>query len=122
MFRVMNSRKLFQIWSIPFHLYLVQRLDLEEHILQVLSWDKGKHQWSLVSFLSVPSNFEIPHSLSLDEKNRRLFVADRENSRVLQFDSVNGHLVREIKAFGERAFAVHYHPEQGMHIEFTFIH
>ncbi|KAL9986000.1 hypothetical protein ACROYT_G000053 [Oculina patagonica] len=60
-----------------------------------------------------PNSFLIPHSLSLDETNRRLFVADRENSRVLVFDSINGNLVREIKGFGERVFAVHYHPEQG---------
>ncbi|KAJ7339646.1 hypothetical protein OS493_006053 [Desmophyllum pertusum] len=60
-----------------------------------------------------PDVFQIPHSLSLDEKNRRLFVADRENSRVLEFDSINGNLIREIHAFGERVFAVHYHPEQG---------
>jgi len=51
--------------------------------------------------------------LSLDEKNRHLFVADRENSRVLVFDSVNGSFVREIKEFGDRVFVAHYHPEQG---------
>ena len=29
------------------------------------------------------------------------------------FDSVNGSFVRELKQFGDRVFAVHYHPEQG---------
>ena len=64
------------------------------------------------SFL-ISDVFQIPHSLSLDEQNRHLFVADRENSRVLVFDSVSGSFVREIKEFGDRVFAVHYHPEQG---------
>ena len=63
--------------------------------------------------LLIPDVFQIPHSLSLDEQNRHLFVADRENSRVLVFDSVSGSFVREIKEFGDRVFAVHYHPEQG---------
>lgn len=57
--------------------------------------------------------FQIPHSLSLDVSNRHLFVADRENSRVLVFDSDSGSFLREIKEFGDRVFAVHYHPEQG---------
>ena len=60
-----------------------------------------------------PDVFQIPHSLSLDEQNRHLFVADRENSRVLVFDSVNGSFVREIKEFGDRVFVARYHPEQG---------
>ena len=60
-----------------------------------------------------PNVFQIPHSLSLDENNGRLFVADRENSRVLVFETHQGKLLGEIKDFGERVFAVHYHPEQG---------
>jgi len=32
---------------------------------------------------------------------------------VLVFDSVNGSFLGEIKEFGDRVFAVHYHPEQG---------
>ena len=67
------------------------------------------------SFL-IPDVFEIPHSLSLDQQNRHIFVADRENSRVLVFDSVSGSFVREIKEFGDRVFAVHYHPEQGDYV------
>ena len=62
---------------------------------------------------SDPAFFQLPHSLSLDEQNRHLFVADRENSRVLVFDSVNGSFVREIKEFGDRVFVAHYNPEQG---------
>lgn len=60
-----------------------------------------------------PNYFQIPHSLSLDKKNGHLFVADRENSRVLVFETEKGKLLLEIKDFGERVFAMHYHPEQG---------
>ncbi|CAH3014635.1 unnamed protein product [Porites evermanni] len=57
--------------------------------------------------------FRIPHSLSLDEANGRLYVADRENSRVLALDAGSGSLLREVKDFGERVFAVHYHAKRG---------
>ena len=70
------------------------------------------------SLFPAPNVFQIPHSLSLDENNGRLFVADRENSRVLVFETHQGKLLREIKDFGERVFAVHYHPEQGNHDTF----
>lgn len=76
---------------------------------------KEKQNWSFSFFIPDPDYLHIPHSLSLDEQNRRLFVADRENSRVLVFDSVNGTFLREIKEFGERVFVALYHPEQGEH-------
>ena len=31
------------------------------------------------------------------------------------FDSDNGTFVRELNEFGDRVFAVHYHPGQGEH-------
>jgi len=74
---------------------------------------KEKQNGSFPFLFPDPDFFQLPHSLSLDEQNRHLFVADRENSRVLVFDSVNGSFVREIKEFGDRVFDVHYHPEQG---------
>jgi len=78
-----------------------------------------KSKTLLFPFLfSDPAFFQLPHSLSLDEQNRHLFVADRENSRVLVFDSVNGSFVREIKEFGDRVFVAHYDPEQG---DFTIV-
>ncbi|XP_074634773.1 peptidyl-glycine alpha-amidating monooxygenase A-like isoform X2 [Acropora palmata] len=61
----------------------------------------------------VPSFFQIPHSLSLDERNKRLFVADRENSRVLMFDADKGRILQDFNYFGERVFAAHYHREKG---------
>lgn len=64
-------------------------------------------------FISVPSFFQIPHSLSLDERNKRLFVADRENSRVLMFDADKGRILQDFNSFGERVFAAHYHREKG---------
>jgi len=60
-----------------------------------------------------PDFFRIPHSLSLDVQNRHLFVADRENNRVLVFDSDSGFFLRETKEFGDRVFVALYHPEQG---------
>ena len=67
----------------------------------------------IFSFFAAPDFFRIPHSLSLDVQNRHLFVADRENNRVLVFDSDNGSLIRETKEFGDRVFVALYHPEQG---------
>ena len=65
-------------------------------------------------FFEASNAFRIPHSLSLDESNGRLYVADRENSRVLALDAGSGGLLREVKDFGERVFAVHYHAKRGM--------
>jgi len=65
------------------------------------------------SFFAAPDFFRIPHSLSLDVQNRHLFVADRENNRVLVFDSDSGFFLRETKEFGDRVFVALYHPEQG---------
>lgn len=32
----------------------------------------------------------VPHSLALSDDGRQLYVADRQNSRILQFDTVTG--------------------------------
>ena len=55
-----------------------------------------------------PSRFSIPHSVSLDEKNSRLYVADRENGRVVVFDTKTRVPLTVFKEFGERVFALHY--------------
>ena len=61
-----------------------------------------------------PSGFFIPHSISLDEENNRLYVADRENGRVIVFGSKSGKPLAVYKGFGGRVFALHYCPSQGM--------
>ena len=55
----------------------------------------------------LPNTFNIPHSLTLDEKRRMLYVADRENGRIQCFDG-DGKFHREIKSpeFGGLVFAV----------------
>ena len=63
-----------------------------------------------------PPNFLIPHSLSLDQDKGLLFVADRENGRVLTFDTQTGHYRDVYKGFGEKVFAISYSPLQGTFI------
>lgn len=62
------------------------------------------------SGLPAPGSFFVPHSLSLDQSNHTLYVADRENGRVQSFSSISGAFVDEIKLpkFGGRVFAVDY--------------
>lgn len=62
-----------------------------------------------------PHYFTIPHSASTDKDNNHLYIADRENSRVLVFDTKTGQLVNVIKEFGSRVFAAHYSPLNGKH-------
>ncbi len=54
-----------------------------------MAW--GKHG-------SAPGEFDVPHSLALDSA-RRLYVADRANSRVQIFDQ-QGKFLAEWKQFG----------------------
>ena len=61
-----------------------------------------------------PPNFLIPHSLSLDHDGGLLFVADRENGRVLTFDTQTGHYRDVYTGFGEKVFAISYSPLQGI--------
>uniref|UniRef100_A0A7M5VDK8 Peptidylglycine monooxygenase n=2 Tax=Clytia hemisphaerica TaxID=252671 RepID=A0A7M5VDK8_9CNID len=57
-----------------------------------------------ISHLNPPS-MRIVHSLAFDEENNRLYVADRENNRVLVFNSQDGDYVWQI-AFKEAVYAV----------------
>jgi sugar lactone lactonase YvrE len=41
-----------------------------------------------------PGEFDLPHSLAIDAKGRRLFVIDRANSRIQVFD-LNGKFIEE---------------------------
>jgi sugar lactone lactonase YvrE len=44
----------------------------------------------------------IPHSLALDERNQRLYIADRENGRIQSVDTRTGRFGQPItkKQFG----------------------
>ena len=63
---------------------------------------------------ALPGQFNIPHSLALDEKNGLLYVADRENGRIQCFDT-HGKFQRQIyhEEFGGRLFAVSFTPANG---------
>ncbi|XP_031553480.1 peptidyl-glycine alpha-amidating monooxygenase B-like isoform X3 [Actinia tenebrosa] len=60
-----------------------------------------------------PHSFNIPHSVSLDVQHNQLYMADRENGRVLVFDSKSGKLLNSLTGFGSRVFAAHYDPADG---------
>lgn len=63
-----------------------------------------------------PPNFLVPHSLSLGHEGRLLFVADRENGRVLTFDGENGKFLAQYIGFGDKVFAICYSPLQGTYL------
>ncbi|XP_077866623.1 peptidyl-alpha-hydroxyglycine alpha-amidating lyase 1-like [Saccoglossus kowalevskii] len=58
--------------------------------------------------LPAPHVFKVPHSLSLDADHNRLFVADRENGRVIVFNSDSKTFIDQYTGFGERVFAADY--------------
>lgn len=66
-----------------------------------------KHHFSLGHGTPGAGEFNIPHSLALDEKTGVLFVADRENGRIQCFDT-NGKFIKMIQHadFGGNLFAV----------------
>jgi hypothetical protein len=68
---------------------------------------------SRVAGFPPPANFLIPHSLSLDHERGVLYVADRENGRVLTFDTKTGHYRHEYKGFGDKVFAISFSPSHG---------
>ena len=43
-----------------------------------------------------PFSMDVVHGLALDERRNRLFVADRENKRILIFKPDNGNFIRAI--------------------------
>ena len=65
-----------------------------------------------------PDEFDIPHSLALDEKRKLLYVADRENGRIQCF-TTHGKYVKSIHhaAFGGRLFAISFTQANGKCIE-----
>nr|XP_006818341.1 PREDICTED: peptidyl-glycine alpha-amidating monooxygenase B-like [Saccoglossus kowalevskii] len=63
--------------------------------------------------LPAPHVFKVPHSLSLDADHNRLFVADRENGRVIVFNSDSKTFIDQYTGFGERVFAADYNKING---------
>ena len=70
------------------------------------------YQWG--AFGRGPGQFRIPHSLKLDERTMRLYVADRENGRVEIFDPNDGSFKEAWSSTVRRAFALDFPtPTQG---------
>ena len=55
-----------------------------------------------------PASFRIPHSASLDEENQELYVADRENGRILVFNALNGKLRHVMARKFDTIYAISY--------------
>jgi hypothetical protein len=49
----------------------------------------------------------------LDHVGKLLYVADRENGRVLAFDSQSGHYREQYTGFGDKVFAISFSPLHG---------
>ena len=66
--------------------------------------------------------FQLPHDITLDEENERIYVADRENGRVQMFDLNTYKPISEIRdnRFFGNVYSVHYCP--GMYLIFVFIY
>ena len=61
-----------------------------------------------------PRSMFIVHSIDLDLANNLLYVADRENGRVLVFDSVTGVYKNVIRAPNKGAiYTVRYRKDEG---------
>lgn len=64
--------------------------------------------------LQMDAKMVVVHSLSLDETNNKLYVADRENQRVLVFDANTGKLLTKISdIFKGPVYAVAFNPANG---------
>ena len=58
----------------------------------------------------------IVHSVAVDPIEHRLFVADRENGRILIFHTDSGLFIQEIKAPTGAVYAVAYNPMKGIYL------
>ena len=52
-----------------------------------------------------PPTIAIAHSLALDEERGHLYLADRENSRILEFDAQSGALLLHLQ-LSDPVFAI----------------
>jgi len=67
--------------------------------------------------LGTPSTMNIVHSVSLDQHNNVLYVADRENGRALVFDSVTGRYKKVIEVPNNGAlYTLRYNEQHGGYV------
>ncbi|XP_032230228.2 peptidyl-glycine alpha-amidating monooxygenase A isoform X2 [Nematostella vectensis] len=92
---------------------------------RVVKLDKNGKPYSSSSYktkfhasVPLPHHMTIPHSLSMDHKNKILYIADRENGRILASDPETGTITAEYKSemFGGRVFAIHYNDGGFIHL------
>jgi hypothetical protein len=84
--------------------------DGKHAVIKITEWGKTA---GVMSISRGPYNFNVPHSLALAEDKNLICVADRENGRVLCFDT-DGNAKKEIQpeGFGSRIFGISYAKEQ----------
>ena len=68
---------------------------------------------SLLAGFPRPLDFDVPHGLSLDNDRGLLFVADRENGRVVAFDSHTRSYRGCYTGLDEQVFGVCFSPLHG---------
>lgn len=61
----------------------------------------------------MPKSFSLPHSVALDQQELIVYVADRENGRVLAFETETGKYKNHYAGFGDKVFAITYSPLRG---------
>nr|XP_012147838.1 PREDICTED: peptidyl-alpha-hydroxyglycine alpha-amidating lyase 1-like [Megachile rotundata] len=83
---------------------------------RILKW--GRH-WgeggSMYEEVPPPNAFFVPHALALATDLKLIFVADRENGRILSFSTVNGTFHKEYKnpaVIGTKIYSVAYNKEK----------
>ncbi|CAD1475224.1 unnamed protein product, partial [Heterotrigona itama] len=64
---------------------------------RILKW--GRTTYAYAERALVPNAFNIPHALALANELNLLFVADRQNGRVVSFFATNGTFYKEYKDF-----------------------
>lgn len=82
---------------------------------KLMEWGRNILQGSFDGTGLTAYTFSIPHALAVAEEKETLFLADRENGRILSFNITSGYFLYEIQSpdMGRRLFSVAYSPSQG---------
>ncbi|XP_078671776.1 peptidyl-glycine alpha-amidating monooxygenase B-like isoform X1 [Branchiostoma floridae x Branchiostoma belcheri] len=93
----------------------ILKFDRTGKLLDVLGVLEASQGITASQGFTLDTQMVIPHSLALAEDKHQLCTADRENGRVVCFDTETGNPTRVIQhpEFGERLFAISYSPAQG---------
>ena len=93
---------------LPFLCHLSHALEISTNIFARHVPLFQQNSFSFPALSLSPTSFKIPHSVSLDEKNQELYVADRENGRILVFNALNGKLRRALAGKFNTIYAISY--------------